>query len=74
MAFFRPFFANLLLPRVNPDVSHPVSVYIQTRSQAALGWKGPFKATQPRPPAVRRDIFSWIRLLRALSSLAWPVE
>jgi len=42
-------------------------------SQNGSGWKGPLEATQSNPPAVRRDIFSWIRVLRAPSTLAWNV-
>ena len=42
-------------------------------SQNALGWEGPLKAIQPNPPAMSRDIFSWTRLLRAPSNLAWNV-
>jgi len=52
------------------DNIHPCG---PTESENALGWKGPLVAIQPNPPAVSRDIFTWIRLLRAPSSLAWNV-
>ena len=45
-----------------------------TGSQDALGWKGPSEAIQPKPPAVSRDIFTWVRLLRAPSNLALNVS
>jgi len=34
-----------------------------------LGWEGPLEATQSNPPAMGRDNFNWIRLLRAPSKL-----
>jgi len=43
-------------------------------SQNALGWKGPFKAISSNPPAISRDIFNWIGLLRAPSNMAWDVS
>jgi len=39
-----------------------------------LRWKGALEVIQPNPPAVSRDIFHWVRLLRALSNLAWNVS
>jgi len=38
-----------------------------------FGLEGPLEAIEPSPPAVSRDIFTWIRVLRAPSNLAWNV-
>ena len=39
-------------------------------SRDGLGWKGPSKITQSNPAAMGRDIFHYIRLFKAPSSLA----
>ena len=39
-------------------------------SQTGLGWKGPFKGHLVQAPAMSRDLFNWIMLLRVPSNLA----
>jgi len=43
-------------------------------SENSLGWKGPLKAIQSNHPAVSRDIYHSVRLLRAPSSLTLNVS
>ena len=54
-----------------PNISASLRIL---ESQNGLGGKGPLEAIQPNPPATSRDIFNWIRLLRAPSNLAWNVS
>jgi len=43
-------------------------------SQNSWGWKGPLKVIYFNPPTMSRDIYHYIRLLRALSNLTLNVS
>jgi len=44
------------------------------RITECFGLGGTFRGHPAQPPAVSRDIFNWVRLLRAPSNLAWNVS
>ncbi|XP_053859801.1 serine/threonine-protein kinase PAK 4-like [Vidua macroura] len=47
------------------------AVQMKTVKNPRLGWQGPVKVIWSKCPAMSRDIFKEIRLLRALSHLTW---
>lgn len=49
-------------------------VCTHTESWNTMVWKGAFKAIYSAPAAMRRDIFSCIRLLREPSKLTWDAS
>ena len=61
--------ASVPLPWEQPcGFASPPTVFVESRN--GLGWEGPSHAIQSNPPAMSRDIFNCIRLLKAPSNLA----
>jgi len=58
-----------LVGTLDPSVQHPVPRFTEW-----FGLEGTFKGHLVQPSAISRDIFNWIRLLRALSSLTLNVS